>query len=199
MKSGVEEDVQAETQEPNIKRVRSRFQFRLRTLLVVITLVAFVFGFYQPVKLYLQAVHFYNLGQNYPIPVTDPTPGRLHWFLDGLRPSQPYEHVHANDILFHVEKFRIVLLGRSHVGGASGRFAVAGDAPESKGYRSIDGQQYFSYSYADGEANCKVYDFAFECRGREIKIDKVWYDVDQSTVVLVDKNNQILKIHSPNG
>ena len=193
MNAGVEEDVQAETQELN--RPRYRFQFQLRTLLLVITPVALVFGFYQPVKLHLQAMHFLNLTNS--VSSTNPSPYRLLWNLDGFQQGRPDEHV--DDILFHVEKFRIVLLGRSHVGGASGRFAVAGDAPESKGYRSIDGQQYFSYSYADGEANCKVYDFAFECRGREIKIDKVWYDVDQSTVVLVDKNNQILKIHSPNG
>ena len=195
MNSDVEADVHAQTQESNTQRVRFRFQFRLRTLLVVITLVAFVFGFYQPVKLHLQAVHF--LDQKNTVYSTDPSPDRLLWNFDGFQPGRPDEH--ANDILFHVEKFRIVLLGRSHVGAASGRFAVAGDAPESGAYRSIDGQQYFSYSYADGEAKCKVYDFAFVCRGREIQIDKEWYDVDKSTVVLVDTNNQILKIYSRDG
>ncbi len=193
MNAGVEEDVQAETHELNTQRFR--FQFRLRTLLLVITLVALVFGFNQPVKLHLQAVHFLNL--NHSVYSTNPSPDRLLWNLDGFQPGRPDEHV--DDILFHVEKFRIVLLGRSHFGGASGRFAVTGDAPESEGYRSIDGQQYFSYSYADGKAKCKVYDFAFECCGREILIDKEWYEVDQSAVVLVDTNNQILKIHSPNG
>ena len=114
MNSDVEADVHAQTQESNTQRVRFRFQFRLRTLLVVITLVAFVFGFYQPVRLHVQAVHF--LDQKNTVYSTDPSPDRLLWNFDGFQPGRPDEH--ANDILFHVEKFRIVLLGRSHVGAA---------------------------------------------------------------------------------
>ena len=169
-----------------------RLQFSLRSMLVMIFFAALVFGFYEPVKLHFQAVSFLkekNTGY-----ATDPSPERLFYNVVGFQPGQPDRHV--NDVLVHVEKVRIVLLGRRHDGGLSGLIPVAGNVPQSNEASDVNGKPIITWSYAAGEAKCDVFGLPFTCRGREIEINNQSFDLDKSTVVLVDIENETLHTHS---
>ena len=174
--------VLVEKQRPKSKR--RRFWLSLRSLLILVTLIAVAFGIYEPVTLHFKAVHFLNINNS--VRATRPHPTKLLYHIEGR----------GNAILCHVEQVRIVLLGRMRSGGTAGRIPIAGDTPHRSGDASVHGVVYFSYSYADGETECVVHGFPFVCHGRTIEINEQSFDVDTPTVILVGIDDQIMHTYS---
>lgn len=166
------------------KLSRRWFRFSLRNLLILVALVAVVLAVYEPLTLHFKAAHFFNMKN-----IMSTT--REH-------PDDLFYHIEGRDdaVVCYFAEVRIVLLGRKHDGGTSGLVRVAGAKPEQGGNRSVEGKLYFSYSYADGEAECQVHGFPFLCRAETVEINGQTFDKDVPIVILVDTDDQILKTYT---
>ena len=175
----------SEKRQPKSKRFG--LGFSVRTLLVSITLVAIVLAIYEPLTLHFKAVHFFNLKNS--VRATRPHPETLLYNIVG----------DDNAVVCHVGKVRIVLLGRTHRGATtSGFIPIAGDKPLRGGdVSSVTQEAFFSYSYANGQAECDLYGFPFLCREGTVEIKKQSFDSNSQTVILVAADDQVLRIYSP--
>ncbi len=171
-----------EKRQPKLKR--SWLRFSLRSLLILVTLIAVALCIYEPITLHFKAVHFFKIENT--IKATRPHPGKLLYNIQG----------YDNTIVCHVGKVKIVLLERTHPGGTGGFIPVTGDTPQQGGNASVNGEVYFSYSYAEGKTECVVYGFPFLCREGTVEIKEQSFDIDTPTVVLVDTDDQILRTYS---
>ena len=159
-------------------------RFSLRTMFLWVTLIAIMLAIYQPLTLHLKAVHYFNIEN--PIRATRAHPEELLYSIEGR----------DNAVVCNVGKVRIILLGRTHYGGTSGFLKVAGHQPKQWRELSVNGEQYFSYSYATGKAKCDVLGFPFLCTAKVIEIGDQVFDIDSRTVVLVDLSNRVLTTYS---
>jgi len=161
-------------------------RFSLRRLFVVVTLIAIGFALFEPIKLHFTALHFFNIRNT--VTATRPHPKELLY------------NIEARDkaVVCHAGDLRMVLLGRKRIGAStSGFIPISGEQPLIGGDASITGEMYFSYSYADGKAECKVYGFSFICEGEKIEIKQQSFSSNSRTVVLIDRDNHIVKTYSP--
>jgi len=165
---------------------RRRPQFRLRTLLILITLVSIVIGVYKPLTLHFQAKQFFNIKSH-------SFPGRQH-------PGELFFDIFGSEdtALFQIGQVKIVLLERRQDTRIStaGFIPIAGDTHQQKAYQSPNGYEYFSYSYADEQVECVAFDFPFRCRPEAIQINDQSFDFANPTVILVDTNDKILYTYS---
>ncbi|MDG1874507.1 MAG: hypothetical protein P8J27_11390 [Mariniblastus sp.] len=160
------------------------FRFSLRTLLVLFTLIAVVIGIYEPLTLHLKALHFINVEKtSYS---TRLNPEEILIVLEGA----------DNAVLCHVGQVRIALLGRTPLGQTSEHVPIAGEAPRQCRLRSVGKIEYFSYSYAQGQAECVVQGFPFICREGTIQINDQSFDTETPTVILVDSDNKVIHTYS---
>lgn len=161
-------------------------QFRLRTLLILITLASFVFGIYKPITLHFQAKQFFNI-KSHSFP-TRQHPGELFFDTFGSEDTA----------LFQIGQVKIALLERRQDTRIStaGFIPIAGNTRQQKAYRSSNGYEYFSYSYADEQVECVAFDFPFRCSPKAIQINDQSFDFATPTVILVDTNDKILYTYS---
>ena len=162
-------------------------QFRLRTLLVLITLASFVFGIYKPITLHFQAKRLFNIDR----PLRSAgrqNPGELFFNTFGWEDTA----------LFQIGQVKIALLERRQDVGIStaGFIPIAGEAHQQKTYQSPNGDEYFSYSYADEQVECVAFDFPFRCSPKAIQINDQSFAFATPTVILVDTNDKILYTYS---
>jgi len=86
---------------------------------------------------------------------------------------------------------------RQDVGiSTAGFIPIAGEAHQQKTYQSPNGDEYFSYSYADEQVECVAFDFPFRCSPKAIQINDQSFDFATPTVILVDTNDKILYTYS---
>ncbi|MDB4396677.1 hypothetical protein N9003_02380 [bacterium] len=165
---------------------RRWYQFRLRTMLIFITLTSVAFGIYKPLMLHLKAVELINFESG--------------GYANRPHPDELFYDCFGSDdtALIRVGLVKIALLGRMPRGGSMGFIPITGDStsPEQYANLSVDGYQYFSYSYADGQAECFFHGFPFLCSKRIIQINDQSFDIAAPTVVLVDSNDKILYTYS---
>ena len=168
------------------KPKRRWFQLRLRTLLVLVTLVCIALSIYKPLMLHRKAVRLIN--RNIGGFANIPHPNEL--FYDGGGSD--------DGAIIQVGLVKIALLGSFPEGGSLGFIPITGDStyPEQSGNTSVNGYNYFSYSYAEGQAECLFYEFPFLCTKRTIQINDQSFDITTPTVVLVDSNHKILYTYS---
>ncbi len=171
-------------EQPLSQTKRRWYQFRLRTMLILITLVSVGLGIYKPIRLHLEAVDLLN------VKIGDyanrPHPDELFYNCFG----------HNNMAVIQVGLVKIGLRERTPRGGSMGLIPITGDSAEQSEINSGDGYQYFSYSYADGQAECVAYEFSFICNERTVQINDQLFDIATPTVVLVDFNDKILYVYS---
>ena len=168
------------------KRKRRWFQLRLRTMLVLVTLVCIALGTYKPLLLHRKAVRLIN--RNVGSFANIPHPNEL--FYDGGGSD--------DGAIIQVGLVKIALLGSFPEAGSGGFIPITEDStyPEQSGNTSVNGYNYFSYSYAEGQAECLFYEFPFLCTKRTIQINDQSFDIATPTVVLVDSNHKILYTYS---
>ena len=169
------------------KRKRRWFQLRLRTMLVLVTLVCIALGTYKPLLLHRNAVRLINRKAG-SIAII-PHPNELHYYGGGS----------DDGAIFQVGLIKIALLGSfPSEAGSAGFIPITEDStyPEQSGNTSVNGYNYFSYSYAEGQAECLFYEFPFLCTKRTIQINDQSFDIATPTVVLVDSNHKILYSYS---
>jgi len=160
------------------------FRFSLRTLLLLVTLVAITLAIYEPLTLHFKAVHFFSIENT--LRATRAHPEELLYNIEGRDKA----------VVCHVGKVRIVLLGRTHSGTAGGFIPIAGDQPRRGSNTSVTGEVYFSYLYANGKAACEVHGFPFLCKAGTVEIKEQSLNSNSPAVVLVDADDQILKTYS---
>ena len=109
-------------------------QFRLRTLLILITLASFVFGIYKPITLHFQAKRLFNIDR----PLR--SAGRQN-------PRELFFNTFGweDTALFQIGQVKIALLERRQDVGIStaGFIPIAGEAHQQKTYQSPNGDEYF--------------------------------------------------------
>ncbi|MDA8698285.1 hypothetical protein N9M41_07380 [Rhodopirellula sp.] len=173
------------------KKWRWPLRFSLRSLFILVSVVALALRIYEPLTLHLKALDFINRQNSFT--ATRPHPGELLYSVQG-RGNQLGRQ--RNAVLCQVGQVRIVLLDRTHDGGTCGFLPVLGDEEQRGGNASASGDLYFSYVYAEGKAECEVHGFPFECDEETIKIGGQSFRVDSQTVVLIDQNDQVLYEYS---
>ncbi len=173
-------------EQPLSQTKRRWYQFRLRTMLILITLVSVGLGIYKPITLHFKAVEL----SNYPRRghANRPHPDELLFNCYGLEKTA----------FFEVGKLRIAFLERRQPiqTDTMGFIPIAGEAPQKKTYYTPDRDEYFSYSYAGGQTECVAFKFRFQCNKRTIQINDQVFNIATPTVILVDVNDKILYTYS---